>query len=135
MGRAGSRIVRRALFSVVLTASIGIIAGESLPNIASAHEPGVVRVVTIKDTKGQNPYGFSPKKLVITVGTRVVWRNQSSAPHTVTAKGEHPYFSSGTKKLIAPGHHWAFTFHKTGTFHYYCIVHPFMTGTVVVKKS
>lgn len=134
MGRAGSQFIRRAFSSVVLVATIGI-AVDSFPATAGAQTQGAVHLVTIKDLNGHNPYGFTPKKIVITVGTRVVWRNRSSAPHSVTAKGEHPYFNSGAKKLIAPGHQWAFTFRKTGTFKYYCIVHPFMTGTVVVKKS
>jgi plastocyanin len=94
---------------------------------------GAARSVTIRHQSGHDPFGFAPRTLTVTAGTRVVWRNRTSQPHTVTASGDRPYFSSGVKRLIAAGHSWSFTFKKPGRYPYYCIVHPFMKGTVIVR--
>lgn len=91
--------------------------------------------VTMRRQSGHDPFGFAPKTLTVAAGTRVVWRNRTSQPHTVTASGDRPYFSSGVKRLIAAGHSWSFTFKKPGRYPYYCIVHPFMKGTIVVRAA
>ena len=118
---------------LVLGAILVGAAGGCAQAVNSASKQPATRTVHMKNLRGHNPFGFVPQTLVITVGTKVVWSNTSSAPHTVTASGEYPYFNSGTQKLIKPQHQWSFTFRKTGTFHYYCIVHPFMHGTVIVR--
>jgi plastocyanin len=101
---------------------------------AAATPPAVKTVyVDIVDQRGDNPFAFRPASVTVRVNTRVVWRNRSSQPHTVTAKGQRPAFDSGTRKLIGRHHLWAFLFRRPGTYHYYCLLHPFMTGTIVVR--
>jgi plastocyanin len=85
------------------------------------------------DTSGSNPYAFSPRELVISVGTRVTWENRSSQPHTVTQSGEHPFFDSGSLRTIDPHRSWSFVFHRKGRFSYSCLLHPFMQAVVVVR--
>ena len=68
-------------------------------------------------------------RMQVTVGTTVVWTNNDPLPHTVTASDKS--FNSG---LIQPGKTYSHTFSKAGTFSYYCIPHPFMKGTVVVRE-
>ncbi len=73
-------------------------------------------------------FGFTPAALTVTAGTTVTWTNTGQVDHTVTAnKGT---FSSGT---LSPGASFSFTFKVAGTFAYHCAIHPFMTGTVIVK--
>ena len=74
-------------------------------------------------------FAFQPARLVVSPGTRVVWTNTDSDPHTV----------DGTKGLWASdaldtGNHFARVFATAGTFSYYCSIHPYMHGTIVVKK-
>ena len=74
-------------------------------------------------------YTFVPARLVVSPGTKIVWTNQDGDPHTVTSlKG---VFSSAA---LDTGSHYARVFKKTGTFPYICSIHPFMHGTVIVKK-
>lgn len=73
-------------------------------------------------------FGFSPTTLTVTVGTTVTWTNTGQVDHTVTANGGA--FASGT---LSPGASFSFTFRTAGTFAYHCTIHPFMTGTVIVK--
>lgn len=82
----------------------------------------------IKDSSGQ--YVFSPTKKTVKKGTVVTWQNTSSAPHTVTGTSKNWKFKS---KSISTGGKVTLTFTKAGTYHYYCAIHPYMKGTIVVK--
>lgn len=81
---------------------------------------------------------YAPKTLTVAVGTTVEWENEDSAGHTVTSgnPGDADFgtiFDSGFP-LIKPGDSWEHTFDATGTFPYFCQVHPWMTGTIVVEE-
>ena len=77
---------------------------------------------------------FTPFKFTINVGDTVEWVNVDTAAHTVTsgtpAGNVGEIFDSG---LILAGGSYSFTFEKTGINGYFCMVHPWMTGTVIVK--
>ena len=74
-------------------------------------------------------FAFGPARLVVSPGTRIVWTNQDSDPHTVDS----------TKNLWASdaldtGNQFARVFKTAGAFSYYCSIHPYMHGTIIVKK-
>jgi predicted lipoprotein with Yx(FWY)xxD motif/plastocyanin len=78
-------------------------------------------------------FAFSPKVLTVAPGTTVLWTNNDSTAHTVTA--DNGGFDSGN---LGPGASFRFTFAKAGTFAYYCRYHggpggTGMAGQVVVK--
>ena len=72
----------------------------------------------------------------IVVGDEIVWKNADTAAHTVTsgtsADGPDEMFDSG---LFGPGKSFSYTFTEKGNFPYYCIVHPWMVGNVVVTEG
>lgn len=72
----------------------------------------------------------------ILVGDTIVWGNADTASHTVTSgtpeTGPDQKFDSG---LFAPGHSFSQQFNEAGTFPYFCIVHPWMTGEVIVSEG
>jgi plastocyanin len=72
-------------------------------------------------------FAFSPAAVTVKVGTKVTWTNTDQDAHTVSAK--NGAFSS---PAMPTGGTYAFTFTKAGTYAYYCMIHPFMTATVVV---
>jgi hypothetical protein len=75
-------------------------------------------------------FAFQPGELRVPVGQRVTWVNceENGAPHTSTAnQGEWQ------SALLQPGDRYTQTFPAAGTFSYFCEVHPFMTGQVVVE--
>ncbi len=77
---------------------------------------------------------FDPSKLSVSPGTSVTWTNNDQVSHTVTS-GNPNDNQTGTvfdSSLIAPGKTFTFTFKDAGTFHYFCQVHPWMAGEVVV---
>ncbi len=76
--------------------------------------------------------GFGTKELTIAVGTTVVWVNNSSAPHTVTA--DDGLFDSGN---MPEGATFEYTFTEAGEYPYYCLYHGSaggsgMAATVIV---
>ncbi|MCH8109736.1 MAG: hypothetical protein IIB15_06365, partial [Chloroflexi bacterium] len=78
---------------------------------------------------------FTLEDLTITAGTTITWVNGDGAPHTTTA-GVSPTLSgewdSGT---MSQGAQFSFTFHETGTYSYFCVIHPSMkTATITVVE-
>lgn len=77
---------------------------------------------------------YVPSKIIIFEGNTVVWKNEDSVTHTVTGgdivNGPSQIFDSG---LLREGDVYSFTFTKVGEYPYYCLIHPWMSGTVLVK--
>lgn len=75
-------------------------------------------------------YSYFPATITIKAGTTIKFVNHDVVEHTVTAKS-----GAFTSPLIGSGVSWKHTFKKAGiTVHYYCQVHPSMTGIVKVTK-
>jgi len=79
---------------------------------------------------------FTPYNLEIYVGDTVIWYNADTAAHTVTSGGQpsgpNGIFDSG---LFMSGNSFSHTFDSPDTFDYFCMVHPWMTGQVVVSGA
>ncbi|MBI2765927.1 MAG: cupredoxin family copper-binding protein [Chloroflexi bacterium] len=78
--------------------------------------------VTIQD------FAFSPGNLQVPIGARVTWTNQDSAPHSATANG-----GAWDTGVLRQGKSATITFTTSGTFDYYCTVHPNMKARLVVQ--
>jgi plastocyanin len=92
---------------------------------------GKVIVVNPKGS-GTNPnLTFEPQvvKVKINVNNTVVWVNEDDVTHAVVARDGSFNFPS-----INPGQSVSFTFTRPGRYDYYCNLHPWMTGTVVVEQ-
>jgi plastocyanin len=70
---------------------------------------------------------FRPGTLRVQKGTRVVWRNAGTRPHTTTSNSGA--WNSGT---LQPGETFKRRFRKAGRFRYHCEIHAGMTGKIVV---
>jgi plastocyanin len=73
-------------------------------------------------------FEFSPDRVKIPAGTTVLWTNRDGVDHDVTLL-QHDVASP----LVGKGGKIAVAFRKPGEYRYYCHVHPFMQGTVVVE--
>ncbi|MDE1770652.1 MAG: cupredoxin domain-containing protein, partial [Thaumarchaeota archaeon] len=78
---------------------------------------------------------FDPSAVSIAPGTTVTWKNTDTVSHYVTS-GQPSDNTTGTVfdsgNLIKPGSSYQFTFADAGTFNYFCTVHPWMVGQVIV---
>ena len=77
---------------------------------------------------------YLPYSITISIGDVVQWNNIDTAAHTVTSgnvnAGPTGMFDSG---LFMSGGTFEFTFEETGTYDYFCMVHPWMTGIIQVE--
>jgi plastocyanin len=80
---------------------------------------------------------FDPETVTSSVGSMVTWTNDDTALHTVTsgvvvnsAPQPDGKFDSG---IMANGKTFSFVFDEVGEYDYYCLLHPYMTGIVVVN--
>jgi len=90
------------------------------PRARAAADPGV----TIAD------FHFTSSSVTIHVGDTITWTNDGPSSHTATATNGS--FNTGVLKKGASASH---TFTQPGTYTYFCQIHPFMHGTVVVLAA
>jgi plastocyanin len=89
---------------------------------AGAAGQGTRHTVTIDGVQ------FSPSKLLVHRGDRIVWVNKDPFPHTATATNK--MFDSGS---IAANAAWSYTVTKTGEIEYGCTFHRTMKGKITVQ--
>ena len=79
---------------------------------------------------------YIPATVRIFVGDTVSWINDDTAAHTVTS-GTPKDGPSGTfdSSLVMGGATFEYTFNDAGTYDYFCMVHPWMIGTVEVRTG
>ena len=77
---------------------------------------------------------YIPANITINAGDTVEFVNSDTAAHTVTggspADGPSGVFDSS---LVMGGASYSFTFDDAGTYDYFCMVHPWMVGSVTVN--
>lgn len=77
---------------------------------------------------------YDPEIIDISVGTTVMWENVDSTMHTSTSgnpdTGADGFFDSD---ILATGETYEFIFSEAGSYEYYCILHPWMVGTINVE--
>ncbi len=79
---------------------------------------------------------YLPSSLEIQVGDTVLWSNDDTAAHTVSSgnpvDGMDGIFDSS---LFMSGTTFEFTFDESGKYPYFCMVHPWMTGEIIVNEK
>jgi plastocyanin len=131
------------LGAAVVAVSSALSSGASKPSHAAASATGAAGMpMTSTGSAGKatielhravvavkiSNFAFAPARIVVSPGTKVVWTNEDSDPHTVTT--DKPGFSS---QALDTGSRYAEVVRRTGTYTYHCTIHPFMHGAVVVQ--
>lgn len=75
-------------------------------------------------------FSFSPAEITVAKGTRVTWTNRDDIPHTVTSRDDPHVLKS---PALDTEDSYALTLDTPGTYHYFCMLHPHMQGTVIVR--
>jgi plastocyanin len=74
---------------------------------------------------------FSPMTLSVSPGEVVTVRNEDSVTHTLTDSTDPQLFSTGD---VGPGQVKTFKAPaKAGSYSFFCTIHQYMTGTLVVR--
>ncbi|MGQ0771787.1 MAG: cupredoxin domain-containing protein [Nitrososphaerota archaeon] len=80
---------------------------------------------------------FLPSTVTVGVGGTVTWTNDDTAAHTVTSGNlSTDPDNVGTvfdSSIFMSGKTFEYTFDEAGDYDYFCVVHPWMTGKVIVE--
>lgn len=74
-------------------------------------------------------FTFAPVTLTVAAGTTVKWVNRDDIPHTVVSEDKSTFKS----KALDTDESFSYTFTKSGTYTYFCSIHPKMVAKVVVQ--
>ena len=126
-----------------MSALFGVLALVAIVAIAPSAFAATVEVTTAKGADGGSTADcvaanncFNPSAVTVAPGDTVHWAFPY-AGHTVTS-GKATDNQTGTvfdSGLVKKGADYSFTFQNEGTYDYFCMVHPWMTGQVIVSAS
>jgi len=124
---------------VIILVIIGLVFSSS-PIEEKSEEPElIVKGDVIMPTKVSRPgcektdRCYIPSVIVIDSGSQVTWVNEDSAFHSVTSGSyDEPseLFDSGH---LDPFESYTLDFDEIGTHDYFCTLHPWMKGQVIVE--
>lgn len=139
-------ILGAAVIIVLVVAGIFYVMNRSAAAPAAPSGPNV----TIWDTgfcSNLGNCGYSPVAKNVTLSTGLTWTNMGGQPHTASecttadnsnacpngagsnTSGQRA-FDSGS---LGKGQLFTYNFNTPGTFYYFCTLHPWMHGTVLVS--
>jgi plastocyanin len=138
MSRAADRPRPNPVWLLVVVAMIGLaLAGPVIivrdrladrvatPSAVEGARPAAPAAGAAGGTVRMAGLAFAPGTLTVARGSTVVFDNDDTAPHTVTAR------SGGVDSgVLDPGRQFSVT--VTGGFDYFCSIHPSMTAKIVV---
>jgi len=124
-------------FAYASAGAVGVFKVEnetSTGNITTSGSQAAGVPVSIQPGSGTNATSlyYSPSTITVVIGVNntVTWTNNDNIAHTVTA--DNGAFDSG---YLNQGQTWSYTFTTAGTYSYHCSIHPWMTGTVIVRSG
>ncbi|HET6516742.1 MAG TPA: plastocyanin/azurin family copper-binding protein [Nitrosopumilaceae archaeon] len=125
---------------LIVVVTILTIPNESNSDIKSIKKNNVTDLATvIMPTKSSRPgceetnSCYIPSQIFIHKGESVTWLNEDAAFHSVTSgKYENPDGMFDSKHLD-PNEFFTIKFDEYGTFDYFCTLHPWMHGQVIVR--
>lgn len=89
---------------------------------------------------------YDPPVISVNIGDTITWINNDREGHTVTSGKSSGRFGWMNKDFgipdglfdsgrFMPEESWSYTFEKSGAFSYFCSIHPWMEGVIVVEKE
>ena len=76
-------------------------------------------------------FTFTPQTLTVKAGSTVTWNNKDDTVHGIASDNN----AFPKSKALDTDDIYAFTFTTPGTYKYFCYVHPYMKGTIVVQPN
>lgn len=119
-----------------------IISSQNTDPLQDDNEPKIIfKGDVIMPTKVSRPgcektdSCYIPSKITIKQDDSITWVNQDAAFHSVTSgyyDAPDGLFDSG---YLDPEESFTFTFKNIGTYDYFCTLHPWMKGQVIVELT
>jgi len=126
------------LFGLLAIFSLIVVA----PSAFAEHGEGGM-AATVTNAPGSSTPGceatddcFMPSTVVIALGGTVTWENTDNAAHTATS-GSATDGPDGVwdSSLMMVNGSYSVTLDDAGTYPYFCMVHPWMSGTIIVEEE
>jgi plastocyanin len=76
-------------------------------------------------------FTYEPATLKVSVGTQIKWINEDDVPHTVTGSDAGSPLHSAA---LDTDDSYTVRADSTGTYKYFCAIHPHMVGTLIVEN-
>jgi plastocyanin len=123
-----------------------VLSAIQLPSFsnAEAEEPAIVDVSILPGAISLTDNAYTPNPVLVKVGDTIRWTNHDSTLHTAISgnpvdgptwvfggRNDNPEFPN----YMAPGQKQEFTFTEEAVHDYYCMLHPAMTGKVIVGEE
>jgi len=126
-----------ALFPILKHVNTGALAftmfvGLALLSSTHGKDSQTRESAPVKATKTEvaiDNFSFSPNTLAVSIGATVTWTNHDNVAHVVSS-ADNQFKKSNVLKT---GQSFSHTFATTGTYSYFCAIHPRMTGKIIVK--
>ena len=112
-----------AIFLFVALASLPSIRGREVET------KGSIPVEAGKNEIAIANFSFSPKMFTLSPGAAVTWTNRDKVPHVISS-ADNQFQKSPP---LQPGRSFSNTFATTGSYSYFCSIHPRMTEEIIVK--
>jgi plastocyanin len=103
---------------------------------AVREEIDVVRISIEEGAPSLGDRAFSPDITNVSIGSNVTWINNDSQFHTITSGIEPDDPIVGQKfesEALSPKETFSYISNETGTFSYFCQLHPTMKGKLIVS--
>ena len=92
-----------------------------LPAAAATPAPDTIRI---------GNFTFAPAVLEVPAGTSILFVNEDDVPHAIVGSDRDSPLKS---PALDTNDRYSVKLTQPGTYHYFCSLHPRMTGTVIVK--
>jgi plastocyanin len=124
---------------MIIGITTGIVLSQNSHLVQDSDKLKTIKADVVMSTKVSRPgcektdSCYTPSTIVIKQGNSVTWVNEDSAFHSVTSGHyDEPsgLFDSG---YLDPEESFTFIFENIGTYDYFCTLHPWMKGQVIVE--
>jgi plastocyanin len=115
-------MLRRIMAAAALGGATGLLLASGVLLAAPADSPSTVSI---------DNFTFTPASLTVKAGTTVTFINKDDIPHAI-ASSTNAFAKS---KALDTDDRVSFTFTTTGTYKYFCYLHPHMVGSIVVEAA
>ena len=120
---------RQMIANPLVSIGLASLLVAAMPETLSAGDTAVQAGVQAAAIQIDN-FHYTPPSLVVAPGTTVTWTNADDSPHTVREKdGKFKSAALDTDDTFSQ------TFAAPGEYEYFCSIHPYMTGMIIVKPA
>ena len=138
----GKKIVIISIIVIIIGITLGIVFLSQNTVVQDVdNQKTILKGDVIMSTKVSRPgcektdSCYTPSKIVIKQGGSVTWVNEDVAFHSVTSGYYDEPSEIFDSDYLDPEESFTFTFENIGTYDYFCTLHPWMKGQVIVELS